>query len=183
MDTVHFSLSERVIGKHLVLRAGLRIRWQEVEMADLISSLCVLSSRTKRIVEFHRNTLKAGKEKMDTIEFLESRQRLLEKYWEQLDAQYEITLLLTQNVEEMPAYFSENEFELTESAYTDAMSFIEARLNVLHPVVANERRPEAAAAVVKVKPIEPPTFNGDIVQWKSFADLFRAIIINNTSLQ
>lgn len=102
---------------------------------------------------------------------------LLTKYWDAFeDAHEELVDVVTEEEEATEPYFVNDVHFAIEQAYLEAAGEIRALTGTLRgangaPAVANQSRAQPVNACV-IRPIEPPSFFGDVTTWTSFRDLF-----------
>lgn len=141
----------------------------------------------RKITQFSENTRKVGVEKLNKNDQAALRMELLTRYWEAYESAHEELMgVVTPEEEATAEYFVQDVHFDIEQAFLEAAGEIRALTGTLRcangaPAVVNQPRAQQANACA-IRPIEPPSFSGDVTTWTSFRDLFTNLIINNESL-
>lgn len=118
-----------------------------------------------------------------TVMYVEGRMQGWEKYWQSfIDNDYQARLLFDKKRDENKDYFKSKAFGKIEAYYYELKGKMGESLKALQPpepVVQNRARKTNEC---KLPILEPPKFDGDFLNWPSFADLFKSTIGQNADL-
>ncbi|XP_034195156.2 uncharacterized protein LOC117611325 [Osmia lignaria lignaria] len=150
----------------------------DVSFADLLREQEELVGWIQR---FWNNLCKLGKDKI-TRAVLEQRMGLFERYWEPFLTGHR-TLMRCKEAA-ASSYAQRDVFSVVDETYLNTSAMIAQHLMERSP--NNSSDGEQATPAPTLQPqlpkIELPTFSGDPLQWESFRDLFKSLVLDVTQL-
>ena len=152
-------------------------------LEDLIQESVLLSGYITRMWE---NTTKLAKEKR-TIYVMAARKEKLDEYWASFMENHR--RIMRQDKKRESTYVKNKIFDLTEAAFLENSPLLLQEIDILRGVngsaVSAAAVPQTTSSVqpsVRLPKIELPTFSGNILEWESFRDQFKALVDSCNSL-
>lgn len=118
-----------------------------------------------------------------SIGYIEARLQGLEKYWETFFSSHETILSRAEEADKKRKYFAEDTFSKVENSYFNTKgSLMETKNKLVLAAKAKSPSRTRRTTECKLPMLEVPTFSGNLLDWPSFSDLFKATIHYNVEL-
>lgn len=150
---------------------------EDTTVNELIQAQMATSDQMRTFITNYNNQAEK------TIGYIDARLEGWEKLWDSIFVGHEAILNRATEADKTKKYFTEGIFSKLECKYyTTKGILLEHKNKFVASVKITTPAKAKRSTECKLPTLEVPTFNGNLLDWPSFSDLFRSTIHNNTEL-